>query len=129
MSKVVLHKWEDVERESLTPLLERQMIYGERIMLSHIRLKKGSVVPMHDHENEQFSYVLEGVIRFYYGIEEKTTVDVHAGEVLFLPSHVPHSAEAIEDSLSLDVFSPPRQDWIDGTDDYIKKQGVAPRSA
>ena len=119
---VELYKWNDVEREKLTPLLERQMIHGDRIMLSHIHLKKGSVVQLHHHDNEQFSYVLEGVIRFKYGHEELVHVDVHAGEVLFLPSNVPHSAEALEDSLSLDVFSPPRQDWLDGTDDYIKRQ-------
>ena len=122
MRKVELYKWDEVERETLTPLLERQMVYGERIMLSHIHLKKGSVVQLHHHENEQFSYVLEGLIRFQYGHNELITVDVHAGEALYLPSNVPHSAEAIEDSLSLDVFSPPRQDWIDGTDAYIRKQ-------
>lgn len=123
MNTVELYNWDDVERETLTPLLQRQMIHGEHIMLSHIHLKKGSVVQMHQHDNEQFSYVLEGVIRFQYGQEKLVSVDVHAGEVLFLPSNVPHSAEAIEDSLSLDVFSPPRQDWLDGTDAYIKEQG------
>ena len=123
MSTVKLHKWKDVERESLTPLLDRQMIHGDRIMLSRIHLKKGSVVALHDHENEQLSYVLEGAIRFYYGHEELSQVDVKAGEVLFLPSNVPHSAEALEDSLSLDIFSPPRQDWLEGTDSYIRKQG------
>ena len=123
MPEVKLHKWDEVEREPLTPLLDRQMVYGERIMLSRIYLKKGSVVALHHHENEQASYVLEGVIRFYYGHAELETVDVYAGEVLFLPSNVPHSAEALEDSVSLDIFNPPRQDWIDGTDSYIRKQG------
>ncbi|MBX2822313.1 MAG: cupin domain-containing protein [Rhodothermaceae bacterium] len=123
MPEVKLHKWDEVERESLTPLLDRQMVYGERIMLSRIYLQKDSVVALHHHENEQASYVLEGAIRFYYGHGDLKTVDVYAGEVLFLPSNVPHSAEALEDSVSLDIFNPPRQDWIDGTDAYIRKQG------
>lgn len=122
MSTVTLYKWDEVEREELTPLLDRKMIYGERIMLSKISLKQGSIVPLHHHENEQISYVVEGVIRFYYGEGELTTIDVQKGEALIIPSNIPHKAEALEASVSLDIFSPPRQDWIDGTDAYFKNQ-------
>ena len=122
-SNVSLFRWSDVEKETLTPLLDRQMISGQRIMLSHLSLRKGCVVALHRHDNEQFSYVLEGALRFWYGHNELQVIDIHPGEVLYLPSNVPHKAAALEDSLSLDIFSPPRQDWLDGTDGYIKKQG------
>jgi quercetin dioxygenase-like cupin family protein len=95
------------------------MIWGERIMLAHIEMKKGSRVPTHRHENEQFSYVLSGTLRFWIGEDEREVV-VHAGEVVHLPSNLPHGALALEDALALDVFSPPRQDWIDGTDGYLR---------
>jgi quercetin dioxygenase-like cupin family protein len=112
-------RWEEVENEQLTELLQRRMITGERIMLAQIHLEKGCVVPTHSHENEQMSYILRGRICFWSGGEEKQTI-VSAGEVLHLPSNIPHRAEALEDTLSLDVFSPPRQDWLDGTDDYLR---------
>ena len=89
-------------------------------MLSHVYLKKGSIVPLHHHENEQFSYILEGSMRFWLHEDDGEEVFVEAGDILQIPSNVPHGAIALEDTLSLDVFSPPRQDWIDGTDDYIR---------
>jgi quercetin dioxygenase-like cupin family protein len=90
-------------------------------MLAHVYLKKGCIVPRHRHENEQFTYILSGVLRFWLGEDEAETIDVRAGEVLFLPSNVYHKAEALEDTLDMDVFSPPRQDWLDKTDDYLRK--------
>ena len=122
MDIVKLFKWQDVEVEQLTPLLTRQMIYGDCLMLSRIKLKKGSIVPLHQHENEQLSYIIEGRIRFYYGTGKLKTVDLGPEEVILLPSNVPHKAEALEDTLSLDIFNPPRQDWIEGTDKYIRIQ-------
>ena len=119
----VLHRWDDVPHESLTPLLGRRMIHGERIMLAQIFLKEGSFVPLHHHDNEQFSYILEGSMRFHVGEEgRQREVLVRAGEVIHLPSNVPHQALALEDTLSLDVFSPPRADWLDGTDAYLRNQ-------
>ena len=116
-------RWSDIENEPLTPLLDRKMIWGERVMLAQIYLKTGSSVPLHHHDNEQFSYIIEGSLRFWVGKEgEQREIVVGAGEVLHLPSNVPHKAVALEDTLSLDVFSPPRQDWIDGTDDYLRGQ-------
>lgn len=116
-----LYTWAEIDQEKLSDQISRKMIWGQEIMLSHIRLEKGGRVPTHQHENEQFSYVLEGRIRFFLGDEGKEEVVVNAGEVLHLPANLPHGAEALEDALSLDVFSPPRQDWIDGTDAYLRK--------
>jgi quercetin dioxygenase-like cupin family protein len=94
---------------------------GERVMLAHVYLKRGAIVPKHSHENEQVTYILEGALRLWVGDDEEV-VDLHAGEVLHIGSNVPHKAEALEDTLDVDVFSPPRQDWIDKTDDYLRRK-------
>ena len=112
--------WDSIPKEELNPLLQRQLITGEKGMLAHVHLKKGAVVPMHHHENEQFTYILEGALRFWIGSEDGEGVVVRAGEVLHIPSGVPHKAEAVEDTLDLDVFVPPRADWLDGTDVYLR---------
>ena len=119
-SGVIRHNWDIVKNEALTDLIDRKMIWGENLMLAHVFLKKGSVVPLHQHENEQFSYILKGSMRFWLEKEEGDEIQVETGDVLQLPPNVPHGAIALEDTLSLDVFSPPRQDWIDGTDDYLR---------
>lgn len=116
------YSWEELPRERLSPLLERRVISGERVMLAHVYLEKGCIVPMHSHENEQLTYILEGRLRFWIGDEHSDPVDVGSGEVLHLPSGVPHKAEALEDTLDVDVFSPPRQDWIDKTDAYLRAE-------
>jgi quercetin dioxygenase-like cupin family protein len=116
-----LYRWDDIPKERLNDKLERRMVTGERIMLTHVYLKKDCLVPLHFHENEQFSYILEGALRFWLGADEKEELVVRAGEVLTIPSNLPHKALALEDSLSVDVFSPPRQDWLDGTDAYLRK--------
>ena len=100
----------------------RQMVTGERLMLAHVYIKKGGVVPKHQHDNEQITYILEGALRFWVGEDEKEDMVVRAGEVLHIPSNVWHKAEALEDTLDVDVFSPPRQDWLDRTDDYLRKK-------
>jgi len=114
------YRWDDLPKERLSPLLERRLIWGERVMVSHVYLEKGCVVPRHAHDNEQMTYILEGVLRFWVGEDEGETIDVAVGEVLHLPSGVPHRAEALEDTLDVDIFSPPRQDWIEKTDDYLR---------
>jgi quercetin dioxygenase-like cupin family protein len=118
---VQLTKWDEIPWERVTDKLDRRLITGDRMMLAHVYLKKGCIVPRHRHENEQFTYILSGVLRFWLGEDEAETIDVRAGEVLFLPSNVYHKAEALEDTLDMDVFSPPRQDWLDKTDDYLRK--------
>ena len=111
-------RWKDVELEKLNPLLDRQLVVGDQLMVSRILLKKGCIVPLHSHVNEQMSYILEGALKFW--IDGKEIV-VHAGEVLCIPSSMPHKAEAMEDTVDLDIFYPPRQDWIDKTDQYLRK--------
>jgi quercetin dioxygenase-like cupin family protein len=96
------------------------------MMLTHVYLKRGSVVPRHSHENEQLTYVLEGSLRFWLGEDLADVVDVNAGEVLVIPSWVPHRAEALADTLDVDVFSPPRADWLDGTDSYLRQPETTP---
>jgi quercetin dioxygenase-like cupin family protein len=114
------HRWDDLPKERLNPLIDRRLITGDGIMLAHVYLKKGAVVPLHTHENEQITYVLDGALKFWTGEGDEREQIVRAGEVLHIPSNVPHKAEALEDTLDLDVFNPPRQDWLDGTDAYLR---------
>ncbi|HEX3660062.1 MAG TPA: cupin domain-containing protein [Acidobacteriaceae bacterium] len=111
--------FEKMPLEHLNPLIDRQFIYGERAMLARVLLRKGAVVPEHSHENEQITYILEGALRFTMG--DGQVITVSAGEVLVIPSHMPHKAEALEDTVDLDIFTPPRADWIAGTDAYLRK--------
>ena len=110
--------WHTVELEELKPLLQRQFVVGQEIMLARVLLKKGCIVPEHSHHNEQLTYILDGALKF--SIDGKEIV-VHAGEVLCIPPHMPHKAEALEDTVDLDVFNPPRADWIDKTDQYLRR--------
>ena len=119
---VTQYRWTDMPAEPLSDLLSRKLITGDRMMLAHVYLKKGCVVPRHSHENEQITYILEGGLRFWIGEDEAQVIDVMAGEVLHIPSHVQHKAEALEDTLDVDIFSPPRQDWLDKTDDYLRQK-------
>ena len=116
------YRWDDIPRESVTEMLDRKLITGDRMMLTHVYLKKGCIVPGHSHENEQLTYILEGALRFWIGEDESEVIDVRAGEVLHIPSNVKHKAEALEDTLDVDIFSPPRQDWLDNTDDYLRRK-------
>ncbi len=114
---VTKFRWDDIPEEPLNPLLSRKLITGDRIMMSHVILKKGSVVPAHKHENEQITYILRGTLKFEVNGKD---IVLREGDVLHIPSNVVHSAVALEDTLDLDVFSPPRQDWLDGTDHYLR---------
>ncbi len=116
------YRWDDMPKEKVSDLLDRRLITGERMMLTHVYLKKGCIVPKHFHENEQLTYVLEGALRFWLGEDQKDERVIRAGEVLVIPSNLPHKAEALEDTLDVDVFSPPRQDWLDGTDAYLRQK-------
>ena len=118
-ASVTLFRWDDMPKEKVTDAIDRRLVTGKRMMLAHVYLKKGAVVPRHSHDNEQITYILEGALHFWIGEDESQEIEVHAGEVLHIPSNVPHKAEALEDTLDVDVFSPPRQDWLDGTDSYF----------
>lgn len=115
-----LHRWDDLPREKVTDRLDRRLICGERMMLAHVYLQQGCIVPAHSHHNEQLTYVLEGALRFWLGEDGGEEVVVHSGEVLVIPPNLRHKAEALEDTLDVDVFSPPRQDWLDKTDTYLR---------
>jgi quercetin dioxygenase-like cupin family protein len=123
MSKhgVTFYRWTDMPKEDVTPTLSRRLITGDRMMLAHVYLKKGCIVPRHQHENEQLTYILEGSLHFWIGEDESEEVIVGPGEVLHLPSMVWHKAVALADTLDIDVFSPPRADWLNKTDDYLRK--------
>lgn len=121
-SEARFHRWDDMPKEKVTDHLDRRIITGERMMLTHVYLKKGCIVPKHSHENEQLTYVLEGALHFWLGEDQKDERVIRAGEVLVIPSNLPHKAEALEDTLDVDVFSPPRQDWLDGTDAYLRQK-------
>ena len=114
-----LHRWDEIELDKVTEMISRKVVTGEREMLAQIYLKKGALVPMHAHESEQITYVLQGALKFLIAGEDIT---VREGEVLLIPSWVEHQAEALDDTFELDVFSPIRQDWLDGTDTYFHRK-------
>ena len=117
-----LHRWESLPLESIAEGIGRRLVTGRQTMLAHIRLDKGALVPQHSHENEQFSYVLEGALRFHLEDDRSREVIVRAGEVLHIPSNIAHEAVAIEQTLTLDVFTPVRKDWLEGSDTYFREQ-------
>ena len=119
---VKFFRWSDMPKERVTDQISRRLVTGERMMLAHVYLDKGSIVPKHSHENEQLTYILEGALHFWIGEDEKEEIDVRAGEVLWIPSNLPHKALALEDTLDVDVFSPPRQDWLNHTDSYFHRK-------
>jgi quercetin dioxygenase-like cupin family protein len=110
MSPARLHRWDEITLDKVTEMISQKIVAGQREMLAQIYLKRGALVPIHSHDSEQMTYVLQGSIRFLVGGEE---IIVREGEVLHIPSHVPHQAEALEDTFELDVFSPIRADWND----------------
>jgi quercetin dioxygenase-like cupin family protein len=116
-----LHRWDDLPRERLNDHLERRLVTGSNMMVAHVYFKKGGLVPQHSHHNEQITYVLEGALKFLLGERQDREVIVRSGEVLTIPPNLPHSAEALEDTLDVDIFSPPREDWLKKTDDYLRR--------
>ncbi len=113
-----LFSWDEVRTEVMNSNLKRKVITGEKAMVAQVFIAKGGVVPEHHHESEQLTYIMEGALEFEL---EGRTVVVRKGEVLHIPSNVPHRAVALEDTLDLDIFSPIRLDWLDGTDYYLRR--------
>ena len=105
LETVRLHRWDELSLEKVTEMVSRKIVAGERQTMAQVYLKRGAVVPIHAHESEQLTYVLQGALRFLVNGEE---VVVQEGEVLHIPSNLPHQAEALDDTFELDVFSPPR---------------------
>jgi quercetin dioxygenase-like cupin family protein len=118
-SAIRQYRWDEIAAEKVTDMISRKIVTGEREMIAQIWLKKGAIVPMHDHVSEQITCIFHGALRFTIGGEEFI---VREGEVLHIPSSVPHQAEALDDTFELDVFSPIRQDWLDKTDDYFHRK-------
>lgn len=121
-AKATFFRWTDMPKEKVNAGLSRRLITGEKLMLAHVYLQKGTVVPRHSHHNEQLTYILEGALHFWLGADGEEEVVVSAGEVLLIPSNLPHKAEALEDTLDVDVFSPPREDWLSHTDAYLRSE-------
>ena len=111
---VTVHRWDEIELEKVTEMISRKIVSGEREMMAQIYLKRGALVPIHTHDSEQMTYILQGALRFQVDGEE---IIVREGEVLHIPSRVPHQTEALEDTLELDVFSPIRAEWLDTIDE------------
>ena len=121
-SAATFYRWADVQEEQVKADLTRRLISGDRVMIATIELQRGCIVPKHAHVHEQISYVLDGHLRLTVGEDGGVSYDVRAGEVVLLPSNVPHAAEAMADTRVLDVFSPPREDWLNRTDTYLRNR-------
>jgi quercetin dioxygenase-like cupin family protein len=116
------YRWNELPAEPMKGTITRRLIASERMMIAHVYLKKGDDVPQHSHENEQITYILEGALHFWLGEKGERELIVRAGEVLVIPSWLPHRALAVEDTLDVDVFNPPREDWLNGTDAYLRRR-------
>jgi quercetin dioxygenase-like cupin family protein len=117
-SAMPLYEWEGIEKEQLNPLFARQAIHGEQFTIARLDIRRGCVVPEHSHHNEQLSMIERGRLKFLMGGEE---IVVGPGQALLIPPNVPHSAEALEDCVATDVFTPRREDWIRGDDAYLRR--------
>lgn len=116
------YRWNDLPAERLKGTLTRRMITGTSMMIAEVRFAKGDSVPKHAHHNEQLTYITEGALHFKLGERGEHEFTVRAGEVLVIPSNTPHEAYALEDTVDIDIFSPPREDWLSGTDAYIRNE-------
>jgi quercetin dioxygenase-like cupin family protein len=121
-TKCTFSRWEDIELERVTDVIDRKLITGDGLMLAHVFIRKGAVVPKHQHHNEQFTYIISGALKFFLGEDGAEEVVVRAGEVLHIPSFHWHRAEALEDTLDMDIFNPPREDWLNHTDSYFHNE-------
>jgi quercetin dioxygenase-like cupin family protein len=115
----VHHRWNEIDKKEVTPGIVRQFVNGARVSVAKFSLARGTSVPSHSHENEQVSYVVRGALNFKFSDGD---VLVRGGELIVIPSHVPHGVDVVEDAEAIDVFNPIRQDWIDGTDAYFQKR-------
>jgi quercetin dioxygenase-like cupin family protein len=113
-----IYNWNSLPAEKMSPLLIRQVIHTPYLTISRLQLAKGAIVPLHHHVHEQVTTLQSGVLRFELGGDE---IVIRAGDVLRIPSGVPHSVETLEDSVAVDLFTPPREDWIRGDDAYLRK--------
>ena len=119
-AQAVLYHWKHQPSEAMKGTITRRIVTGERTMFAEICFKKGDTVPLHAHDNEQLTYVVEGALKFWFGDHGNQEVVVSAGAVVVIPSNLPHRVEALHDTVEFDIFCPPRQDWLDKTDTYLR---------
>jgi quercetin dioxygenase-like cupin family protein len=119
-TKATHYSWNEQPSEPMKGTITRRIITSERIMMGQVSFKKGDTVPRHAHENEQFTFVVDGALKFWFGNDDGQVVVVGAGEVVVIPSNLPHRAEALADTVEYDIFNPPRQDWINKDDSYLR---------
>ena len=115
------HSWDSIPTEEVTPKMARKIWAGDQMMIARMQFKDGFLVPLHSHHNEQITHVLKGTIRFWFGEDKGEVLDVNAGEMIVIPGNLPHEALMIGDVEEIDHWAPPRKDWLDGTDDYLRK--------
>src|SRR3954468_17318313 len=120
MAELRTYRWDDMPRESLKDGLGRRLIPGARVILPHVYSAAGTEVPQHRHDNEQITYILEGALQFFFGEDGEESRTVRAREEVVIQMDLPHRAVALEDTLDIAVFAPPRHDWLDGADTYLR---------
>ena len=113
--------WDEVPTEQVNPWMERKIVWGEKLMIAKLKFKDGFVVPLHYHVHEQVTQVIAGKMRFWLGENKDQVIDLEAGDVLVIPSNLPHEALMIGEVEEIDTWSPPRQDWLDKSDHYLRK--------
>jgi quercetin dioxygenase-like cupin family protein len=113
--------WDDVPSEEVTPQMKRKIVAGEKLMIARMQFKDGFKVPLHSHENEQITHVISGTIRFWFGEKKEQEMELNAGEMVVIPPNLPHEALMVGDVEETDSWAPPRQDWLSGNDDYLRK--------
>ena len=113
--------WDSVPAETVNPSMLRQIVSGDKLMIAKIKFKDGFLVPLHQHVHEQVTQVISGKMRFWFGENKEQTMDLEPGDVVVIPSNLPHEALMIGDVVEVDTWAPPRQDWLDKTDDYLRK--------
>lgn len=113
--------WEEIPTEEVTPKMHRKILSGAKMMIAKMSFKDGFMVPLHHHENEQITHCLKGTMRFWFGENKEEVMDLHAGEMVVIPANLPHAALMIGDVEEIDHWAPPRQDWLDGTDNYLRE--------
>lgn len=114
--------WDTIPTEQVTPKMERKLVYGDKVMIARMKFKAGFKVPQHTHINEQITYVLSGTIRFWFGENKEEVVDMHAGDIVVIPENLPHEALMVTDVEEIDTWAPIREDWLDGTDNYLRQE-------
>ena len=113
--------WNEIPLETVNPSMKRRIVTGEKMTVARIYFEDGFVVPMHSHENEQITQVIRGRMHFVFGEDRSREMELGPGDVVVIPAHLPHEATMIGEVEEMDMWSPRREDWLDGSDDYLRK--------